>query len=116
MRFCRRNYVVSPRRFFWFAAFIVSSSVLFSGFSYSSFRFLFGGKFQPVLSFSRRASTVNAVVSDDFPVTQVLSIREIDLLPDQGILFLTYPPSARLFSKEELDCVYLSASNGTTSS
>ncbi|XP_038998347.1 glycosyltransferase family 92 protein RCOM_0530710-like [Hibiscus syriacus] len=116
MRFRRRNYVVSLHRFFWFTAFAVSFFVLFSGFSFSSFRFLFGEKFQPVLSFARKASTVNAAVSDDFPVTEVLSIRETVLLPDQVVLFLNYPRYARLFTKEELDCVYLPARNSTTSS
>ncbi|GMJ04315.1 hypothetical protein like AT3G27330 [Hibiscus trionum] len=116
MRFRSRNYVVSWSRFFCFAAFFVSSFALFNGFSYSSFLFLFGEKFQPVLSFARKASTANAAVSSDFPVTQVLSIRETVLLPDQVILFLKYPPSARLFTKEKLDCVYLSAHNSNTSS
>ncbi|XWS40642.1 hypothetical protein CRYUN_Cryun17cG0013100 [Craigia yunnanensis] len=60
------------------------------------------------------ASTVNAVVSNEFPVTPVLSIRETVLLPDQVILFLKYRPSARLFSKEELVCIYLSAHNNSS--
>ncbi|KAK8644161.1 hypothetical protein V6N13_123476 [Hibiscus sabdariffa] len=107
MRFRGPNYAVSWSRFFCFAAFFVSSFALFNGFSYSTFRFLFGGEFQPVLSFSRKALTVNAAVSSDFPATQVLSIRETVLLPDQVILFLNYPPSAPFFTKEKLDCVYL---------
>ncbi|MBA0857977.1 hypothetical protein Goshw_019744 [Gossypium schwendimanii] len=45
MRFRSRNYINSWGRFFWFAAFIVSTFVLFNGFSYSNFRFLFGGNF-----------------------------------------------------------------------
>ncbi|MFQ6630856.1 hypothetical protein Gotur_008519 [Gossypium turneri] len=111
MRFRSRNYINSWGRFFWFAAFIVSTFVLFNGFSYSNFRFLFGERFEPVLKFARKTPTANAIVSGDHPVTQILSVRETVLLPDQVILFLKYPRSARLFTKEELDCVYLSVHN-----
>lgn len=62
-----------------------------------------------MLHFTRQTSAANAVISNDFPVTPVLSIRETVLLPDQVILFLKYPPSSRLFTKEELVCFYFSA-------
>ncbi|XVF13967.1 hypothetical protein REPUB_Repub09cG0015500 [Reevesia pubescens] len=108
MRDRRRNDVVSWSRFFWFTSFVVFSFVLISAFSISTFRLIFGGTFHPVLGIRRQTSTLNAVVSNEFPV---FSIRETVLLPDQLILFLKYPPSARLFTKEELICVYLSAHN-----
>ncbi|MBA0829434.1 hypothetical protein Goarm_014042 [Gossypium armourianum] len=63
------------------------------------------------MKFARKTPTANAIVSGEHPVTQILSVRETVLLPDQVILFLKYPRSARLFTKEELDCVYLSVHN-----
>lgn len=44
-------------------------------------------------------------------MTPSISIRETVLLPDQAIIFLNYPPSARLFTKGDLDCVYFSANS-----
>lgn len=48
-------------------------------------------------------------ISGDSPVTPSISVRETVILPDQALVFLNYPSSGRLFTKEDLDCVYLSA-------
>ncbi|XVE67776.1 hypothetical protein DITRI_Ditri09bG0015200 [Diplodiscus trichospermus] len=114
MRDRRRHDVVSWNRFFWFTSVVVFSVVLFTGFSFSTFRLLFGETYHPVLGFTRRASTVNAVISNEFRATPAVSVRETVLLPDQVILFLKYPPSARLFTKEELVCIYLSAHDNSS--
>ncbi|XVF60120.1 hypothetical protein PTKIN_Ptkin08bG0018100 [Pterospermum kingtungense] len=111
MRDRRRYGVVSWNMFFWFTTVVVLAFVIFTGFSLSTFRLFFGETFHPVLRFTRQPSAVNAIISNDFPVTSVLSIRETVLLPDQVLLFLKYPPSARLFTKEELVCIYLPARN-----
>ncbi|XP_022774309.1 glycosyltransferase family 92 protein RCOM_0530710-like [Durio zibethinus] len=113
MRDRRRHDVVSWSMFFWFTT-VVFSFVLFTGFSFSTFHLLFGETFHPVLALTRRISTVNAAVSNETRVPPVLSIRETVLLPDQVILFLKYPPSARLFTKDELVCIYLSAHDNPT--
>ncbi|KAF2305994.1 hypothetical protein GH714_009358 [Hevea brasiliensis] len=45
-----------------------------------------------------------------------ISIRETVILPDQVLIFLKYPQSARLFTKEDLDCVYFAAGKSSSSS
>lgn len=45
-------------------------------------------------------------VSVDSPVTQLVSIRETVMLPDQALVYVKYPPPTRLFTKEDFDCVY----------
>ncbi|KAK6256348.1 Glycosyltransferase family 92 - like 3 [Theobroma cacao] len=114
MRDRRKHDVVSWSRFFWFTAVVVVSCVVLTGFSFSTFRLFFGETFHPVLGSTRQTSTMNAVVSNEFPVVPVLSIRETILFPDQVILFLECPPRARLFTKEELLCIYLSADNNSS--
>ncbi|GLT43407.1 hypothetical protein SLA2020_173570 [Shorea laevis] len=104
----RRRYDVTWRRFFWFTVVVVFLSCVLLTFSTS--RLLFRESFHPVLGSTRRTSAIKAI-SGDSPVTPVLSVRETVALPDQVIVFLNYPPSARLFTKEELDCVYLSANS-----
>ena len=72
--------------------------------------FFLSEKFQPVLVFRWQAPSRESI-SGEAPVTRSISIRETVLLPDQALLFLNYPPSTRLFTKEDLDCVYLSANS-----
>lgn len=50
-------------------------------------------------------------MAGDSPMTPSISVRETVTLPDQTLVFLNYPPSGRLFTKEDLDCIYLSANS-----
>nr|XP_048327753.1 glycosyltransferase family 92 protein RCOM_0530710 [Ziziphus jujuba var. spinosa] len=107
--------VVSWSRFFWCTLFVVFTCVLFTGFTFSSFRFLFGETLQPVLVLPWRAPQMEAI-SGDSPVKKpYISIREIVLLPDQALVFLNCPPPARLFTKDDLHCVYFPANDSSSS-
>ncbi|GMY13185.1 glycosyltransferase family 92 protein RCOM_0530710-like isoform X2 [Fagus crenata] len=107
----KQRDVVSWSGFFWCTIFVVFSCVLFTGFTFSTFSLLFGETFQPVLVVRWRAPARESIISGEAPVTPSISIRETVLLPDQAIIFLNYPPLARLFTKEDLDCVYFSANS-----
>ncbi|KAL4653225.1 hypothetical protein ACB092_01G287300 [Castanea dentata] len=108
----KQRDVVSWSGFFWCTLIVVFSCVLFTGFTFSTFHLLFGGneKYQPVLVFRWQAPSRESI-SGEAPVTPSISIRETVLLPDQALLFLNYPPSTRIFTKEDLDCVYFSANS-----
>lgn len=55
--------------------------------------------------------TATGSISSDSPVAQSISIRETVLLPDRALIFLNYPPSVPLLTREDLDCVYFSANS-----
>ncbi|GAV85513.1 Glyco_transf_92 domain-containing protein/zf-C3HC4_2 domain-containing protein, partial [Cephalotus follicularis] len=107
MRDRRRRDVVSWSRCFCY----IFPFLLFSGLVFSSFRLFFRGTFQPVLGPTRPTHQSIKSISDDSPHLPAISIRETVVFPDQTLFFLNYPPSARLFTKEDLDCVYLSANS-----
>lgn len=46
-------------------------------------------------------------VSADGSTTPAISIRETVTFPDQALVFLKYPPSASLFTKDDINCIYL---------
>lgn len=50
-------------------------------------------------------------ISEKSPISPVVAVRETVTLPDQVLIFLKYPPSARLFTREDLLCVYWSANS-----
>ncbi|XP_050234028.1 glycosyltransferase family 92 protein RCOM_0530710-like [Mercurialis annua] len=108
----RRGDVVSWSRFFWCTLFVVFSVVLFT---VSTFRHYFGEKFQPeiVYAWRRPALEATAVLSAS-PAKPSILIRETVMLPDQVLLFLNYPQSSRLFTKEDISCVYLSANSSSS--
>ncbi|KAE8021392.1 hypothetical protein FH972_007286 [Carpinus fangiana] len=105
-RFKKQREVVSWSRFFWCTLFVVLSCVLFTGFTFSTFRLIFGET--PVVVFKWRAPAMESK-SGASPLTPSISVRETVILPDQALVLLNYPPSGRLFTKDDLDCVYLSA-------
>ncbi|KAF3444507.1 hypothetical protein FNV43_RR14199 [Rhamnella rubrinervis] len=109
----KRSDVVSWSRFFWCTLFIVFTCVLFTGFTFSTFRFLFGESFQPELVLKWRAPPMEAISGDSPLAAPSISIRDIVTLPDQALVFLNCPPPARFFAKEELDCVYFPANNSS---
>lgn len=112
----RQRDVVSWNRFFWCTLFLVFSCVLFSGFTFSTFRFFFfGEKFHPEIVSTWRTPAMEALYGDSSAVTAP-SIRETVILPDQVLVFLKYPPSSRLFTKEDLLCVYRSANKSSSQS
>ncbi|KAJ4827335.1 hypothetical protein Tsubulata_003288 [Turnera subulata] len=100
----RKRRDVAWSRFFWCTVTVVFSCILLTGLS--SFRFFSGvEKFRPEISSTWRTRPMEAT-SGESPENTGLSIRETVMLPDQVLVFLNYPPSARLFTKEDLDCVY----------
>ncbi|XP_030544783.2 glycosyltransferase family 92 protein RCOM_0530710 [Rhodamnia argentea] len=50
-------------------------------------------------------------VSGDSESAPSVSIRETVIFPDQAVVFLQYPPSSRLLTKEDIHCVYVEASD-----
>ncbi|XP_042498924.1 glycosyltransferase family 92 protein RCOM_0530710-like isoform X2 [Macadamia integrifolia] len=100
----RRREVVSWNRFFWCTVFVVFACVLVAGFTFSTFR-LFG------VLLSAWQNPAMEVLSGEYPASPLIEIRETVIFPDQVLIFLKYPPSVPLFTKELLDCVYFSANS-----
>ncbi|CAI0456562.1 unnamed protein product [Linum tenue] len=115
-------------RFFWCTIFIVISCVLFTGFNFSSFRFLFfppPERLQPEIVPRWRMDAVATAGGHGHDSPRKLDgkekkvwIRETVILPDQVLLFLNYPPSSaatspRLLTRDDLDCVYNFSSSPT---
>ncbi|KAG7558959.1 Nucleotide-diphospho-sugar transferase [Arabidopsis thaliana x Arabidopsis arenosa] len=101
------DVVVSWRTFFWFVILFVFSFVLFST------MFIFKGKLRPVvrstISFST-AVTARAVLGEAISSSPAVTIREAVKLPEQTLVFLKYPQSLRLFTKNDLICVFSGSS------
>ncbi|XP_057982301.1 glycosyltransferase family 92 protein RCOM_0530710 [Malania oleifera] len=104
----RKREFLSWSRFFWCTIFVVISCVFFTGFTFSTFRLILGGTFQPVLVSTWRTPAMRAI-SGESAAAPALSAQETVVFPDQALIFLIHPPSARLFTKKDLDCVYVSA-------
>ncbi|KFK33657.1 hypothetical protein AALP_AA5G042400 [Arabis alpina] len=101
----RRKFVGSSggaswRTFFWFVVLFVFSFVLFST------MFVFKGKFRPMVRSTINFSTARAVLGESLTPSPVVSIRESVKLPEQTLFFLKYPQSLRLFTKNDLLCVF----------
>ncbi|XP_065878583.1 glycosyltransferase family 92 protein RCOM_0530710-like [Euphorbia lathyris] len=110
----RKRQVVSLwSRFFWCTLVVVFFCVLFTGSSLSTVRLLLGEKLHPEVLSTWRPPVMKAMLSDSQPNSAVL-IRDTVILPDHVLLFLEYPHSARLFTKEEMDCVYLLANSSSS--
>lgn len=108
MRDRRRVNVVSWSRFFWCTLFVVFSCVIFTGFTFSTFHLFFGETFRPVVVSAWRKPAMEAIISGDSTTPPSVSVRETVIFPDQAMVFLKYPPSARLLTIEDIDCVYFS--------
>lgn len=87
--------------FFWCAL----ALVFFSGFTFSTFRLFFRERFHPTLVSSWQTSAIEAI-SGESPAVPSISARETVVFPDQALVFLKYPPSTRLFTKDDIDCLY----------
>ncbi|KAA8548185.1 hypothetical protein F0562_004554 [Nyssa sinensis] len=80
--------------------------VFFSGFTFSTLRLFFRETFRPRLV-SSWPKPVMRVISGDSPGFPSISIRETVEFQDQALIFLTYPPSTPLFTKDDIHCVYV---------
>ncbi|OVA20494.1 protein of unknown function DUF23 [Macleaya cordata] len=100
----RKREVITWSRFFCCTLFMVISCVLFTGFTFSSFQ-LFRETFHPVLVSPWRNSAMEAI-KEESPISPALEIRETVIFPDQVLIFLKYPSSSPLFTKDDLDCSY----------
>ncbi|CAH2080105.1 unnamed protein product [Thlaspi arvense] len=97
------DVVVSWRRFFRFVALFVFSFVLFSAL------FIFfdkSGKIRPVVR-----SSVKTVLGGSVPTVKVVTTHEAVTFPDQTLIFLNYPSSSRLYTKDNLFCVFSDAND-----
>lgn len=111
----RKRDVVSWSRFFWCTLFTVFSCVLLSASLFvSTFRIFFGETFRPVLASTWRTPAVEAVAAEYLVSSAAIPVYETIMFPDQILIFLKYPSPARLFTKEDLHCVY-SSSNCSSS-
>lgn len=106
----RRNDVVTWSRFFWCTVFVVLACGFFSGFTFTAFRLLFGERLKPVVILKWRAPPAKAISGEAPGAVSSVSVREVVMLPDQALVFLNYPSSSRLFTKDDLACVYSSSS------
>lgn len=62
------------------------------------------------------SASARGVITGDSPENSVVLIQEAVISPDEALFFLKYPSSTRLFTKDELDCVYPSPDSSSPSS
>ncbi|KAG8384919.1 hypothetical protein BUALT_Bualt04G0168200 [Buddleja alternifolia] len=88
--------------FFW-----CTLTILFvSGFTFSTLRLFFTEGFHPRLVSKWNIPAIEAI-SGESSVTPALTIRETVVFPDQVLVFLKYPPSTVLLTKDDINCIYL---------
>ncbi|CAI9758546.1 unnamed protein product [Fraxinus pennsylvanica] len=80
--------------------------LFFSGFTLSTLRLFFRDGFHPRLVSTWWTPPMEAIAAKS-PSTPTISIQETVIFPDQALVFLKYPSSTRLFSKDDIDCIYL---------
>ncbi|CAA7046560.1 unnamed protein product [Microthlaspi erraticum] len=102
---CGGDVLISWRKFFWFVILFVFSFVLFST------MFIFKGKFRPGIRSTISFSKARPVLGESVTLSPVVSIRETVKLPEQTLVFLKYPQSLQLFTKEDLVCVFSAGGN-----
>ncbi|XAR58251.1 hypothetical protein NMG60_11026669 [Bertholletia excelsa] len=95
----RRGLPVSWNRFLR----LTLTLVFFSGLAFSTLRLFFRETFLPRLGSSWRVQVMEAV-SGEF---QNIAVGETVIFPDEAMVFLNYPQSAPLFTRDKIDCVYL---------
>ncbi|KAL3644011.1 hypothetical protein CASFOL_011943 [Castilleja foliolosa] len=49
----------------------------------------------------------NDAVSPELPEIPAISIQQTVIFPDEALVFLKYPPSSTLFTKDAINCIYL---------
>lgn len=69
---------------------------------------------KPVVVLKCRAPPAKAISGETPETDSSISIREVVMLPDQALVFLNYPSPSRLFTKEDLACVYYTSSSSAT--
>ncbi|XP_016498210.2 glycosyltransferase family 92 protein RCOM_0530710-like [Nicotiana tabacum] len=91
-----------PRRFLFWCILLL---VCFAGFTFSSVRLLFRGFYPWRLA----AKTAISGVSPEFSIIETVEF------PDETLVFLKYPPLTPLFTKHDIDCLYLTPNNSSQS-
>ncbi|KAL2529043.1 zinc finger (C3HC4-type RING finger) family protein [Forsythia ovata] len=86
--------------------------LFFSGFTLSHLRLYFQEGFQLRLLSTWRPPAME-VISGDSASFLTISVQETVIFPDQVLVFLKYPPSTRLFTINDIDCVYLLVPNSS---
>ncbi|CAA2961800.1 glycosyltransferase family 92 RCOM_0530710 [Olea europaea subsp. europaea] len=82
--------------------------LFFSGFTLSNLRLYFQEGSERRLRLSTWHPLAMEAISDPSSTSiPPISIQQSIIFPDQVLLFLKYPPSTRLFTKNDIDCVYL---------
>ncbi|CAA3018029.1 glycosyltransferase family 92 RCOM_0530710-like [Olea europaea subsp. europaea] len=90
----------------WSLFFRCTLLLIFSGFTLSTVRLFFRDGFHPRLVSTWWTSPMK-VIAGVSPSTPTISIQETVIFPDQALVFLKYPSSTLLFSKDDIDCIYL---------
>lgn len=103
----KRGLLLSWNRFKFFRYTLLL--VFFAGFAFSTFRLFFRETVHPQLVSSWQTPAMN-LVSGESPA---ISVKETVIFPDQALIFLKYPPSTPLFTKDAIDCVYFSPNSST---
>ncbi|XP_028056698.1 glycosyltransferase family 92 protein RCOM_0530710-like isoform X2 [Camellia sinensis] len=78
--------------------------IFFFAFTFSTPLFFFRETFRPRLVSSWRTPAIE-VISGESPA---ISVRETVMFPDESLIFLKYPQSTPLFTKDDITCVYFS--------
>ncbi|KAK6153133.1 hypothetical protein DH2020_012772 [Rehmannia glutinosa] len=100
----RKRSVLSSGVFLFWCTIIFLCS---AGFTFSTLRLLFtAGGFHPRLVSKWNIPAMEAV-SDENSVIPAISIRETVIFPEEALVFLKYPSSASLFTKDDINCIYL---------
>ncbi|KAL8545768.1 hypothetical protein ACS0TY_005770 [Phlomoides rotata] len=100
----RRNRLVLS----WGLVFFTLILLFFACFTSSALRLFFtAGGFHPIVVSKRSILPMEVVLAETSATPATISIRETVIFPDEAVVFLKYPPSASLFIKDDINCVYL---------
>ncbi|KAL1553335.1 hypothetical protein AAHA92_14025 [Salvia divinorum] len=101
----RRRSVFSWRALFFFLTIVL---LFLAAFSSSLSRLWLAGSFQPRLISKPNIPAMEVISAENCQSPAAVSIRETVVFPDEAVVFLKYPPSASLFTKDDISCIYLS--------
>ncbi|PIN07029.1 hypothetical protein CDL12_20422 [Handroanthus impetiginosus] len=79
--------------------------VFVSGFTFSTLRLFDTEGHRPRMVSKWNIPAMEAISGENSP-TPAISIRETVIFPDEALIFLKYPPSTALFTKNDINCTY----------
>ncbi|XP_057791654.1 glycosyltransferase family 92 protein RCOM_0530710 isoform X2 [Salvia miltiorrhiza] len=100
----RKRSVFSWQVLFFFLTIVL---LFLAAFASSVARLWLAGSFQPRLIPKRNIPAMEVISAEKSQPPAVVSVRETVIFPDEAVVFLKYPSSAFLFTRDDINCIYL---------